>query len=63
MKTKPQLSFCQNLEHELWLPRNPVWLCLTGGFMSSIFVSLGASKDEIPLLWIAAPLAVLLCSL
>ena len=28
--------------------------------MSSIFVSLGASKDEIPLLWIAAPLTGLI---
>ena len=33
---------------------------LQGGFMSSIFQTLGASKDEIPLLWIAAPLTGLL---
>ena len=33
---------------------------LQGGFMSSIFQTLGASKEEIPLLWIAAPLTGLL---
>ncbi|MFY7671739.1 MFS transporter [Tenacibaculum sp. MEBiC06402] len=29
---------------------------LQGGFMSRIFQTLGAAKDDIPLLWIAAPL-------
>ena len=33
---------------------------LQGGFMSRIFQTLGASKDEIPLLWIAAPLTGLI---
>lgn len=33
---------------------------LQGGFMSRIFQTLGASKEEIPLLWIAAPLTGLL---
>lgn len=33
---------------------------LQGGNMSRIFQTLGASKDEIPLLWIAAPLTGLL---
>ena len=33
---------------------------LQGGFMSRIFQTLGASKDEIPGLWIAAPLTGLL---
>lgn len=33
---------------------------LQGGFMSRIFQTLGATKDEIPLLWIAAPLTGLL---
>jgi len=33
---------------------------LQGGFMSRIFQTLGAAKDEIPLLWIAAPLTGLL---
>ncbi len=33
---------------------------LQGGFMSRIFQSLGAAKDDIPLLWIAAPLTGLL---
>lgn len=33
---------------------------LQGGFMSRIFQTLGASKEEIPLLWIAAPLTGLI---
>ena len=33
---------------------------LQGGFMSRIFQTLGASPDEIPLLWIAAPLTGLI---
>lgn len=33
---------------------------LQGGFMSRIFQTLGAGKDDIPLLWIAAPLTGLL---
>ncbi|MDB2314333.1 MFS transporter [Flavobacteriaceae bacterium] len=33
---------------------------LQGGFMSRIFQTLGASKDELPLLWLAAPLTGLL---
>ncbi|WP_088323395.1 MFS transporter [Polaribacter tangerinus] len=33
---------------------------LQGGFMSRIFQDLGAAKDDIPLLWIAAPLTGLL---
>ena len=33
---------------------------LQGGNMSRIFQTLGASKDEIPMLWIAAPLTGLL---
>ena len=33
---------------------------LQGGFMSRIFQTLGAAKDEIPLLWIAAPLTGLI---
>ncbi|MFD0863534.1 MFS transporter [Sungkyunkwania multivorans] len=33
---------------------------LQGGFMSRIFQDLGASKDDIPLLWIAAPLTGLI---
>lgn len=33
---------------------------LQGGFMSRIFQTLGASKDDIPLLWIAAPLTGLI---
>ena len=33
---------------------------LQGGFMSSIFQSLGAAKDDIPMPWIAAPLTGLL---
>ena len=33
---------------------------LQGAFMSRIFQTLGAAKDEIPLLWIAAPLTGLI---
>ncbi|WP_442266541.1 MFS transporter [Tenacibaculum sp. ZS6-P6] len=33
---------------------------LQGGFMSRIFQTLGAAKDDIPLMWIAAPLTGLL---
>ena len=33
---------------------------LQGGFMSRIFESLGAAKDDIPMLWIFAPLAGLI---
>ena len=33
---------------------------MQGGFMTRIFQTLGASKDEIPLLWIAAPLTGLI---
>ncbi len=33
---------------------------LQGGFMSRIFQTLGATKDEIPMLWIFAPLAGLI---
>lgn len=33
---------------------------LQGGFMSNIFTTLGASKDDIPLMWIAAPLTGLI---
>ncbi|SFU29195.1 maltose/moltooligosaccharide transporter [Pustulibacterium marinum] len=33
---------------------------LQGGFMSRIFQTLGASEDDIPLLWIAAPLTGLI---
>ena len=33
---------------------------LQGGNMSRIFQTLGASKDEIPMLWIAAPLTGLI---
>ncbi len=33
---------------------------LQGGFMSRIFQTLGAAKEEIPILWIAAPLTGLL---
>jgi len=35
-------------------------MALTGGFMSRIFQTLGAEIDDIPILWIAAPLTGLL---
>ncbi len=35
-------------------------MALTGGFMSRIFQTLGANIDEIPILWVAAPLTGLI---
>ncbi|WP_420570916.1 MFS transporter [Kordia sp.] len=35
-------------------------MALTGGFMSRIFQTLGAEIDEIPILWVAAPLTGLI---
>lgn len=35
-------------------------MALTGGFMSRIFQTLGAKIDEIPILWVAAPLTGLI---
>ncbi len=35
-------------------------MALTGGFMSRIFQTLGANIDDIPILWVAAPLTGLL---
>ncbi|MEC7267153.1 MAG: MFS transporter, partial [Bacteroidota bacterium] len=60
MKTKPQLSFWQIWNMSFGFLGIQFGFALQGGFMSSIFVSLGASKDEIPLLWIAAPLTGLI---
>ncbi|GIR18412.1 MAG: hypothetical protein CM15mP32_5990 [Flavobacteriaceae bacterium] len=49
-----------HLEHELWFLGIQFGFCLQGAFMSRIFQTLGATKDEIPLLWIAAPLTGLI---
>lgn len=35
-------------------------MALTGGFMSRIFQTLGAEIDDIPILWVAAPLTGLI---
>jgi len=47
--------------YDLW-NNNPYSLgfALQGSTMSRIFETLGAEKDNIPLLWIAAPLAGLI---
>ena len=49
-----------NLEYELWILGIQFGFALQGGFMSRIFQTLGAEKEAIPMLWIAAPLTGLL---
>jgi len=53
-------QFLANLEHELWVLRDPVWLGLQMANMSAIYEYLGARADQIPILWLAAPLTGLL---
>jgi hypothetical protein len=52
--------FLANLEHELRLSRHPVWLGLQMANMSAIYEYLGARPDQIPILWLAAPLTGLI---
>jgi maltose/moltooligosaccharide transporter len=49
-----------NLEDELRLFGNPVWLGLQMANMSAIYGCLGARPDQIAKLWLAAPLTGLL---
>ena len=60
MKQKPTLSFWQIWNMSFGFLGIQFGFALQGGFMSRIFQSLGAAKDDIPLLWIAAPLTGLL---
>lgn len=53
---KPRLSFWQIWNMSFGFLGIQFGFALQGGFMSSIFLSLDASKDQLPSLWIAAPL-------
>ncbi|MFK8102500.1 MAG: MFS transporter [Saprospiraceae bacterium] len=57
---KPKLSFWDIWNMSFGFLGIQFGFALQGGFMSRIFQSLGAAKDDIPLLWIAAPLTGLL---
>ena len=58
--TKPNLSFWQIWNMSFGFLGIQFGFALQGGYMSRIFQSLGASPEEIPGLWIAAPLTGLL---
>ncbi len=60
MANKKQLSFLNIWNMSFGFLGIQFAFALQGGFMSRIFQTLGAAKDEIPLLWIFAPLAGLL---
>lgn len=53
---KPRLSFWQIWNMSFGFLGIQFGFALQGGFMSRIFQTLGAGKDDIPMLWIAAPL-------
>jgi maltose/moltooligosaccharide transporter len=57
---KPKLSFWQIWNMSFGFLGIQFGFALQGGFMFNIFQNLGASKEEIPLLWIAAPFTRLL---
>ena len=60
MNNKPRLSFWNIWNMSFGFLGIQFGFALQGGNMSRIFQSLGAAKDDIPLLWIAAPLTGLL---
>jgi len=60
MTAKPRLSFWQIWNMSFGFLGIQFGFALQGGFMSRIFQTLGAEKDALPLLWIAAPLTGLL---
>jgi maltose/moltooligosaccharide transporter len=60
MTHKPTLSFWQIWNMSFGFLGIQFGFALQGGFMSRIFQTLGAEKDSLPLLWIAAPLTGLL---
>ncbi len=60
MGQKPTLSFWQIWNMCFGFLGIQFGFALQGGFMSRIFQTLGAEKDSLPLLWIAAPLTGLL---
>lgn len=57
---KPKLSFWQIWNMSFGFLGIQFGFALQGGFMSRIFQTLGAEKDTIPILWIAAPLTGLI---
>jgi maltose/moltooligosaccharide transporter len=57
---RPELSFWQIWNMSFGFLGIQFGFALQGGFMSRIFQTLGAEKDALPLLWIAAPLTGLL---
>lgn len=57
---KPKLSFWQIWNMSFGFLGIQFGFALQGGFMSRIFQTLGAEKDSIPMLWIAAPLTGLI---
>ena len=57
---KPRLSFWQIWNMSFGFLGIQFGFALQGGFMSRIFQSLGAGHDDLPTLWIAAPLTGLL---
>ncbi|NMH86781.1 MFS transporter [Flavivirga algicola] len=57
---KRRLSFWQIWNMSFGFLGIQFGMALTGGFMSRIFQTLGAEIDDIPILWIAAPLTGLL---
>ena len=60
MTAKPRLSFWQIWNMSFGFLGIQFGFALQGGCMSRIFQTLGAEKDALPLLWIAAPLTGLL---
>jgi len=60
LQRKPRLSFWQIWNMSFGFLGIQFGFALQGGFMSRIFQTLGAEKDALPLLWIAAPLTGLL---
>lgn len=60
MRSKPVMSFWQIWNMSFGFLGIQFGFALQGGFMSRIFQTLGADKDSLPLLWIAAPLTGLL---
>lgn len=60
MKSKPTLSFWQIWNMSFGFLGIQFGFALQGGYMSRIFQTLGASAEEIPGLWIAAPLTGLI---
>ncbi|MDX6746276.1 MFS transporter [Polaribacter sp. PL03] len=57
---KKKLSFLQIWNMSFGFLGIQFGMALTGGFMSRIFQTLGAEIDDIPILWVAAPLTGLI---